>query len=211
MYVMMSTEVVCSMSVVISVCAQNYFVILGDNRLVRFDPRSAMIPELVSDDYNKVFRVNQSVAFGVTGVLSSHDEDLQEPLLRLRNKNVASIHEVKDCLVQQVRDISFQFVRNYIVGGKLADGTFGVYDLHWDPKHQQMEETYTHVDSAMTKISLSLPGLAMSKYEHFLSRVQEALSVKRLDEALPKLCAIIGEVADCDPSVGCKETVITIT
>lgn len=210
MYVMMDTEVMYPMSAVIGVCSQKYFIIFGDKRLVRFDPRSANVSELVSDDFPKVFRVNRNVAFGATGLLSSRNEDLQRPLLRLANKALASLQDVKECLVQYLQSSDFDFVRNYVVGGKLPDGTCGVYELQWDPITHEVREKYVRPHAAETKITMLLPGLAVGKSDYFLSRIQEALSVTYVDEALPKLLAIIGEVADCDPSVGRTGTVVTI-
>ena len=116
------------MSMVIAVCGTNFCTMAADSRRVDMSDLSVL-----DEDTHKIFKLNPHVLLGVTGFFSK-DEQLLDAVAGVTDIGHASGKIVKNAIVAYLKKRALTMQRNYIVGCKLKDGTFMLYEIAATPE-----------------------------------------------------------------------------
>lgn len=123
------------MSMVIAVCGTNFCTMAADSRRVDMSDLS-----ILDEDTRKIFKLNSRVLLGVTG-LFPQGEQLLDALAGVADVEHASGKIVKNAIVDYLKKRTLTMRRNYIVGCKLKDGTFMLYEIAVDPETRKVTVT----------------------------------------------------------------------
>ena len=115
------------MSMVIAVCGTNFCTMAADSRRVDMSDLSVL-----DEGTRKIFKLNPHVLLGVTGSFSQ-DEQLLDAVAGVADIEHASGKIVKNAIVAYLKKRGLTIQRNYIVGCKLKDGTFMMYEIAVTP------------------------------------------------------------------------------
>lgn len=108
------------MSFILSVCGNNYSIMLGDGQET-IKNGELYIP--VKKDYKKVFSINDNVCIGFTGDTAIVKQIVSE----LNNYKNSTIRQIKNNILEKVKTKSLNdFGLKYIISGK-DDGNFITY------------------------------------------------------------------------------------
>lgn len=163
------------MSVIIGICGVNFCTFWSDMRRVCY--RQDMSFEVMNDSTQKIFKLNDRVLFGAAGIFIG-DEDIEAPTRTIQNIERASVKIVKtaavDFLKKQNKLYGNLTMRNYMVGGKQRDGTFVIYNIHWNPDAQKVEvsEYMPHPPASTFTLTMALPNCD----PHYMSMCENAAS-----------------------------------
>lgn len=116
------------MSMVIAVCGTNFCTMAADSRRVDMSDLSVL-----DEGTRKIFKLNPHVLLGVTGSFSQ-DEQLLDTVAGVADIEHASGKIVKNAIVAYLKKRALTIQRNYIVGCKLKDGTFMLYEIVVSPE-----------------------------------------------------------------------------
>ena len=86
------------MSAVIGVCGLNFCSFIGDRRRVTNGEKTW---ELIDDNTQKVFKLNNNVLFGMTGLYYTRDNIL-DPISSIQNLKKASVKSVVDAVISYI-------------------------------------------------------------------------------------------------------------
>lgn len=130
------------MSVVVNVCGSNFTLMVSDNRLVRYDENNNI--QIVSEEFKKIFRINENVLVGITG----DAVQCQNVLITLQKSDPSKLNliQVKEIITNTLKaaknEINMLGVK-IIVSGRQPNGNFMTYvidskndfkDISYNPK-----------------------------------------------------------------------------
>ena len=122
------------MSVVLSFCGPDFFIIAGDNRKTKI---SNGVSSVVDENCQKVLRLNQKVAVGFTGDANAAEAVQAE--LKMYNLENLTMERIVRIVSNKVKKInSTQSVRlNIIIGGKNKSNYYRAFQIdsatHYEP------------------------------------------------------------------------------
>ncbi len=118
------------MSIVASVCGVNFTMMAADRRLVSLDQRG-YIKRVQSDDFHKIFRLNERMLFAVTGQIAP-GEGLLDPFKSLCHPETMTMRMAAKALERYVAENispTQKYTRQYILSGRDNKGRFCTYVL----------------------------------------------------------------------------------
>lgn len=215
MCVRINDGVLQSMSVVIGICGTNFCTFWADGRRVVSDPETATGYRVDGDDhYQKIFKLNDRVLFGATGVFLM-SEDLCDPVNTIADLSNASAKMVKNAVVDYLKTKHDpELIRNYLVGGKERNGAFVIYEIAWDTAQRKalVVERRLKQSRGGYAISMSLPigekQLAQKALSAAQAMVQQASDHEDLKH---KMASVIYSISRFDDTVGPAAISLTIT
>lgn len=215
MCVRINDGVLQSMSVVVGVCGTNFCTFWADGRRVVNDSESPSGYRVDGDDhYQKIFKLNDRVLFGATGVFLM-SEDLCDPVNTIADLSNASAKMVKNAVVDYLKTKHDpELIRNYLVGGKERNGAFVIYEIAWDTAQRKalVVERRLKQSRGGYAISMSLPigekQLAQKALSAAQAMVQQASDHEDLEH---KITSVIYSISRLDDTVGPEAMSLTIT
>lgn len=193
------------MSVIIGICGVNFCTFWADMRQVSYLPDGTF--DIANDHTQKIFKLNDRVLFGAAGKFRGA-EDISAPTLAIPNLERASVKIVKTAVVDYLKKQNKLYgnltVRNYLVGGKQNNGTFIIYNVHWNSDTQKVEvsEYAPHPPASTFALSMALPNgdpHYMSMYE---SAASDCIRLSTTDRQLDtNISDLIRKISETDRSV----------
>lgn len=182
------------MSVIIGICGVNFCTFWADMRQVSYRPDGTF--DVANDHTQKIFKLNDRVLFGAAGKFMG-DEYILAPTHAIPNLERASVKIVKTSVVDYLKKQNKLYgnltVRNYLIGGKQNNGTFIIYNVHWnsDTKKVEVSEYVPHPPTSAFALSMALPNCDsqyISMCESFASDcIHNATTVRQLDAGISNL------------------------
>lgn len=198
------------MSTVIGVCGINFCLFAADTRMVTEQNGSLVFH---NDDTKKIFKINQNVLFGATGLFHAN-ETIIKPLEFFPNPNVVTVSNAQAATLDYMRQhLSTLSVRNYLIGGKNDSGEFSLTYLHYNKATHNIDvQVFKPVPPHSFAIICALPASLepdAQRYQDLVGQlVNQCTSINDLVEGLAK---IIRDIADKDASVGKKVLALLVT
>ena len=220
MLAMIKDGVWSGLSAVIGICSDNFCSLLADTRRV-VSSGSAVGSWLAyaDDDTQKIFKLNQSVLYGMTGLYRT-SQSILDAVASITDMNRASVDDVRDAVLSYLEENKKEMPpkRDYLVGGKMPDGSFRIYEIHMNFETYTPEVTVrAPLSRVMTGgkttfgISCCLPIKAAEHRQFYLNKIEEAIHSSRTHrEMLQKAAAVIGLISKCDDSVGQDVTALNV-
>lgn len=114
------------MSVVVNVCGSNFSLMVSDNRLVKYDENNNI--QIVSEDFKKIFRINENVLVGITG----DAVQCQNVMITLQKSNPSKLNliQTKEIITNTLKSKKSEINKlgvKIIVSGKQSNGSFITY------------------------------------------------------------------------------------
>lgn len=114
------------MSVVVNVCGSNFSLMVSDNRLVKYDENNDI--QIVSEDFKKIFRINENVLVGITG----DAVQCQNVMITLQKSNPSKLNliQTKEIITNTLKSKKSEINKlgvKIIVSGKQSNGSFITY------------------------------------------------------------------------------------
>lgn len=212
---MLATGVWCKVSAIIAVCGNNFCSFIADTRRVISSGDRFLFGD---DDTQKIFKLNSNVLYGMTGLYDTHSSILAA-VSAIQDLSHACVDDVKDCVLDYIEAHKYAIIkRNYLVGGKMPDGTFRVYEIRFDPKAKRADvEVRAPLSNVLANgkstfgISLCLPDKATEHQKFYMSKVEDAiLSSRTHGEILQKAAGVIGLIAKKDDTVGTNVMALSV-
>ena len=198
-------EVLLHMSAVIGVCGINFCTFWADGRMVS---NSDGVVGVTSDHVQKIFKLNNHVLFGAAGWFD-HGENIESAILDINDIDHASVNTVRNAVVSYMKAhsgiLSKVKVRNYLIGGKMHDGRFIIYEVYWNNECKKIEvtERLPEPPDSAYGISMMLPNASHEVHQYFLRRVGTSISDSMsLEQLIPKIVDVITEISIVDATVG---------
>lgn len=207
-------EVLLHMSAVIGVCGTNFCTFWADGRMVS---NSDGVIGVTSDHVQKIFKLNTHVLFGAAGWFD-HRENIESAILNINDVDHVSVNTVQNAVVSYMEThtdiLSKVKVRNYLVGGKMDNGKFIIYEIRWNNECKKIEvvERLPIPPASAYGISMMLPNASHEVHQHFLNRVATAISDSiSLEQLIPKVADVIAAISTVDATVGKYVMQFTVT
>lgn len=193
------------MSVIIGICGVNFCTFWSDKRRVHY--RQDMSFEVVNDNTQKIFKLNDRVLFGAAGTFRGA-EDISAPILSIPDIEHASVKIVKNAVVdylkKQNRLCGNLTVRNYLIGGKQNNGTFIIYNVHWNPDAQKVEvsEYAPHPPASTFALSMALPNCDQQYISMCENAASDCIRISSTDRQLDvNISNLIRKISETDRTV----------
>lgn len=195
-----------SVSMIIAVCGTYFCSFVADKRRVRWD--KVHEPEVDSDNFHKIVKVNDKVILGMTGLFYP-GETLVAPLDVYPNKEGITLRQAEKATVDYfervVGDISES--RFYFIGGKDNKGNFGIYQIYFDRASGKIVSNYLTSEPPANNFVMSVALPPSYRFQKEIREAQVAHAIRnssRHDELLDSLGNIIKDVSEQDTTVGKK-------
>ncbi len=198
------------MSVIIAVCGTNFCLFASDTRMVTLKKDSLVFD---NDNTQKIFKLNHNLLFGATGLFLA-SETLLSPLTSFSNLNEITISNAHDATLDYMNNhLSILSSRNYLIGGKDAEGHFSLRYLHYNKVTQNIDvEVFTPNPPYSFAIVCALPASLESEGQQYQSLVGKLVNqCTSIDELVKGLAKIIRDISNRDNSVGMQVTALCIT
>lgn len=199
-------------SAIIGIAGTNFCTFVADQRLVSFHGNDIRV---LRDDFPKIFKINDRVLFGATGLLNPH-EDILEPLKCYAQRDPLSVKMVYRAAVDYMKKnkSSLPGIRNYLIGGKDKEGHFVIYEVHWNPKIQKAETTIREPQPPQFNFAISccLPPAMESDRQAVLDDVGRKITTgdQRHGEMAKRIQGTIEVISKCDPTVSSNSIVLNV-
>jgi len=201
------------MSAIIGVCGTNFCTFVGDTRKMKLEDGEWILD---CDGFRKVVRYSDSLLFGVTGFLN-RGEKVLKPLSRFKHPASVSMQMAANATMEYCQALAkrgeMPGVRNYLIGGKVADGRYMIHCIHADPQTGEISfRDYRPGEPPMNFATvLSLPEIFNPYYEQWSDMVALAIrQSKSLEELQEHLCGIVAHLADVDGSISRDRHIVTL-
>ena len=205
--------VIMYMSTVIGICGTNFCSLCADSRKVTNDKNTVKV---VNNTTQKVFKINDRVLFGATGVFKS-TENLLDPLKVYPDKSVITVRTAYKAVIDYINRnksiIDWCYFRNYMVGGKDNKGRFCIYEIHFNPDTGEVDTTLRMPSPPMFNFSIScaLPLNLQGEEQEYINKVGNAISSSNTHgEMLNGIKDVIKEISKKDITVGGEMQVVSI-
>ena len=191
------------MSVLIGVCGEEYCLLFGDTRRVRYEGEQVRV---IDDQSQNIFRVNDRVLFGMTG-LAAGTEALFAPLRGFQDKGAITLRLAARAAGDYLRRSmgALQGPACCLAAGSDNKGRFRVCEITCDPAGGQIETAERRPEPPGSPWGMSCilpPGLAGER-EHYLEQLERiARKAGSPEELAEQVCNLIRRMAKRDPAVG---------
>lgn len=199
------------MSAIIGICGINFCSFVADRRLTTtYEGRT----KIVSDDFHKIFKINDHVLFGATG-LFERIEAIVEPLGSFRKWGNLTVQDAYEAAVLYAEKhlYTMPMARNYLVGGKDDAGRFCMREIHinFDKGIVETHDRTPHPPSSNFGISCCLPLRLNGAIDDYVDTIDRCVtSSSRHTEMLQKVSGVIAQIADQDMTVGKQIEALTV-
>lgn len=201
-----------SMSAIIGVCGTNFCSFIADGRMVR-NSKDGVTP--VSDNIQKIFKINDRVLFGATGWFEQHEE-ITSPLDVYPNKSVITLRMAYKAVLEYIEQHKYAMpqTRNYLVGGKDNKGQFCIYEVHVNFETFKAETALRAPvpPEYNFAISCALPPKLASRVDEFTSMVGSCIrSCSYHQDMLQKVAGVIRKISEMDDTVGTNIMTLSVS
>ena len=195
--------VMTEMSVLIGICGEEYCLLFGDTRRMRYEGDQVRVTD---DQSQNIFRVNDRGLFGMTG-LSAGTEALFAPLRGFRDKDSITLR----LAVRAARDYLRRSMGSLpgptccVAVGSDNKGRFCACEIFGDPATGQVEtdEKRPELPGSPWGITCILPPGMAGERERCLEQIEACAAGARSPEELAEqICDLIRRMAKRDPAVG---------
>lgn len=199
------------MSAIIGVCGTNFCSFLADRRLTTtYEGKT----KVVSDDFHKIFKINNHVLFGATG-LFERIEAIVEPLGSFRKWGDLTVQAAYNAAVKYAEDHLFAMplARNYLIGGKDGSGRFCMYEVHVNFETCKVEtrDMTPQPPNSNFGVSCCLPLRLTDRVDEYTDIVgKRVTNCTHHKEMLKQVADVIAQIADQDMTVGKQIEALTI-
>ena len=205
-----SEKVVNYMSAIVAVCGTNFCSFVADTRKTVNSGNGWAVE---NDHTDKIFKLNDHILFGATGIYQKKETILSA--LKCIDSAKATINDVITACLQHLEFIRFDplVVRNYLVGGKMPDGKFSIYEISLNPATRNVElSARTPIPPASNfAISYCFPPKIANRKNDYVSFIERAIMTSRSHkEMLSKIAEIIGSISSVDNTVGQNISALSI-
>ncbi len=190
------------MSAVIGVCGENFCTFFADSRKIESVGSEFQV---ANDNTKKIFKFNEKVLFGATG-LFRRDEEMLLPF-KGTNRKKLTVGDALKAAQLYAREIADNgesplFTRNYLIGGKCGR-KFCVHEIHINPETRKVELGLKQPRHNEFGVSVCLPRDLAAQVDKWTSKVEDCIKSSRThDEMIRKVKRVITEMAEMDTSVG---------
>ena len=195
--------VVIEMSVLIGICGEEYCLLFGDTRRVRYEGGQVRVTD---DQSQNIFRVNDRVLFGMTGLLAG-TEALFAPLRGFRDKEAITLRLAVRAAGDYLRRSmgSLPGPTCCVAVGSDNKGRFRACEIAGDPATGQVEtaERSPEPPGSPWGITCILPPGLAGERERCLEQIKAcAARAGSPEELAEQVCSLIRNMAKRDPAVG---------
>jgi len=197
-------------SIVISICGKNFCSMISDGR--KIDPMPDLLNPILDESFPKVFKVNNRVVFGGTGMFSMKERIL-DPLNVYPVKDIITPKMAYKASVDYLQNQKFDLYvsRNYIIGGKDSKGKFSIREVHFDPVNHEVSTTIREPDSGFV-ISCALPARFEEMEGKILQVIGEFIQASKTHkQMLDYITKFIRGLYKFDDTIGGDIFEVTIT
>lgn len=200
-----------NVSAVICVCGTNFCTLWGDTRRTTNVDGKWIIE---NDKTQKVFKLNDRVVYGVTGVFD-RSETLLTPIESIKDIQHAKLTDVRDAIVEYLntkRDAIVDLPSNFVVGGRDSSGVFCVYEIRFNTSTREVDVTARRPTIFKNfATTIMLPKKAESFLDYYFDQINTAVnSCRTHKELVAKVAKMTASVADLDDTVNRDITVVTV-
>lgn len=199
------------MSAVIGICGENFCSLIADERKT---VNQGMGYRVVDDDFQKIFKINNRVLLGVSGLFGI-EEKLTAPLDVYRDTRELSLRSVYKAVMSYLDRYRYQIhmPRNYLVGGKDNKGRFCIYEVHFNVETQEAETVMRMPEPPNSNyaVSCALPHELARETETVLAEISDRITdSKRHDEMIEKVSDLILDLSELNGSIGKNVCSLTV-
>ena len=210
---MISTEGLRHMSMIVAISGVNFCSFIADTRLVKYD--NSLEPEIVSNSFQKIVKVNDKVLFGMAGFFPQ-GETITAPLGVYPNKEIITLRMAKKAVLDYLENHKSAILANrfYLVGGKDNEGKFGTYEISVNANDLSVHCVYREPSPPQFNFALStvFPPSYCAYREIREAQISNAIAHStRHDEMLNRIGEIIKDVSRQDFTVGNRISYLTVT
>ena len=190
------------MSTIIGICSSKFCLLVADRRSVSIHDGSI---SLINDKTDKIFKLNDDVVYGVTGVFAE-GEELLDPLNCLNNNKNITLNKVLNAIKNYTID-KFPIIksckhRNYIFGGK-QNGKYHLCIIQYNAQTEKFEYNEFTPTGDGIDYHIILPNNAIPFENELKSDMSEIFTkAKTVDELILETVKVIAKIADIDNTVG---------
>lgn len=189
------------MSVLIGICGEEYCLLFGDTRRVRYEGEQVRVTD---DRSQNIFRVNDRVLFGMTG-LSAGTEALFAPLRGFRDKGAITLR-----LAVRVAGDYLRRSMGALPGpacclavGIDNKGRFCACEITGDGGQVETAERRPELPESPWGIACILPPGLAGERAHYLEQIESiAQKAGSPEELAEQVCSLIRRMAKRDSAVG---------
>lgn len=199
------------MSTIIAVCGNNFCTLVADKRKTTYNESGPCIED---DNFDKIFKINDRVLFGVTGIM--WEKDILEPLNIYPDKSIITLRQTYKAALEYL-DKKFvqtksKTPRNYIVAGKDNKGIFTIYKLHYDIYECKIETEIYSASNGIFGIAFAAPeGFSPENISKAIKKIELSVQNSTTHESLVGyLSEVIKQISDVNPTVGKNISVLNI-
>ena len=198
------------MSVVIGVCSTNFCLFAADTRRVTARGDSLVFD---NDSTQKIFKINQNVLFGATGLFGA-SEALLDPLAMFPSPDMITVSNAQNATSDYTRHcLSKLSVRNYLIGGKEDSGEFSIRYLHYNGENRNIDiQVFKPTPPYAYAFVCALPAdlnAESIQYQNLVGQlINRCTTIPTLVEGLAQ---IIRDISDRDSSVGKEVVALLVT
>ncbi len=197
-------------SAVIGVCGENFCTFFADSRKIESVGSESQV---ANDNTKKIFKFNEKVLFGATGLFQK-DEEMLTPFKGTHRKKLTVDDTLKAAQLYAKKiagnNALSSLTRNYLIGGKCG-GRFCIHEIHINPGTREVELGIKQPGHNEFGISVCLPRDLTAQVDKWTSKVEACIKSSRThDEMIRKVKRVITEMAGADTLVGGEVYTISI-
>ena len=199
------------MSAIIAICGNNFCSLVADKRKTTYCESG---PYVEDDNFDKIFKINDRVLFGATGIM--WEKDILEPLKSYPDKNTITLRQAHKVTLEYLEknfvEKQLKTPRNYIVAGKDNKGIFTIYKLHYNIFECKVETEIYSASNGIFGMAFAAPeGFSPENIAKTINKIELAVQNSTTHEELVLyLAEIIKQISDVNPFVGKNISVLTI-
>ena len=199
------------MSAIIGICGENFCSFVADTRLTHNSGDEYIV---ANDTTQKIFKVNDHVLFGMTGLFRTGEEILV-PLDIYPEKDVVTLRMAYKAVLGYLEKNKYKIplMRSYLIGGKDNKGRFCIYEVHMNFETYKAETVLRMPEPPVTSYGIfcAIPPELHDRKNEFLDMAGDCItSSGELGEMLQKVAGVIGKIADADGTVGRTITALSV-
>ena len=199
------------MSAIIGICGENFCSFIADTRLIA---NFAEDHKTISDTTQKIFKINECVLFGMTGLFRAGEKVLA-PFDIYQDHSVITLRMAYKAVIDYIEKNKYEMLppRNYLIGGKDNKGKFCIYEAQVNFNTYEAEAILRIPEPPTTNygISCSLPPKLCSRSDEFVGMVGNCVTSSNTHgEMIEKVSGVIGKIAELDDTVGGNVSALSV-
>lgn len=189
------------MSVLISVCGTNFCTFVSDGRKVEFDEEER-IKGICAENQRKVFKLNDKLIFGVTG-LYRESSNLLDPFKEYPDHSVLTMPLALKALIRYLENRKYvTSFRNYFLGGKNNKGEFCLYTIKFNEDVANFAPVLYQPNEGNFNIRISTNLNDFDGNKLIDKHLRNTMPWKNHEDLVMHMKDIIKEISITDPTVG---------